>query len=184
MLVIGLTGLAGSGKTSVAKYLKEKYGFGLITFSDIIKELALKEGWLTGKEGVEEWKRKLCDFGKEYRAKAGSEDVFAKIIVEKIKKSGKNFCVDGFRSPAEVLCFRKAFKDFRLVFVDADVHTRFLRRKKDDPNATIEKIMARDEIDIKRMNFDKVFSMADYRIDNNNGFEKTKQQIDNIITRA
>jgi hypothetical protein len=39
MTVIGLTGLAGSGKSTVAKYLVEKHGFTLLSFAGPLKKM-------------------------------------------------------------------------------------------------------------------------------------------------
>lgn len=46
MELIGLTGLAGSGKDTVGQYLNEKYGFNPISFADTLKDcLSLIFGW-------------------------------------------------------------------------------------------------------------------------------------------
>ena len=45
--IIGLCGKAGSGKSTVAQYLQEKYGFERIAFADSLKEMLLKSGIVT-----------------------------------------------------------------------------------------------------------------------------------------
>ena len=40
--IVGLTGLARSGKTTVAQYLVEKHGFTLLNFADPLKEMVRK----------------------------------------------------------------------------------------------------------------------------------------------
>lgn len=40
MRVVGITGLAGSGKTTVARYLMEWYGYARIRFADALKMMA------------------------------------------------------------------------------------------------------------------------------------------------
>jgi len=42
--IIGLCGKAGSGKSTVAQYLQENYGFERIAFADSLKEMLLKSG--------------------------------------------------------------------------------------------------------------------------------------------
>jgi dephospho-CoA kinase len=42
--VIGLCGKAGSGKSTVAQYLQENYGFERIAFADSLKEILLESG--------------------------------------------------------------------------------------------------------------------------------------------
>jgi hypothetical protein len=39
MILIGLSGKAGAGKSTVARYLVEDYGFTLIKFADLIKDM-------------------------------------------------------------------------------------------------------------------------------------------------
>jgi len=39
-MIIGLTGLARCGKNTAADYLKKKYGFEVLVFSDILVEEA------------------------------------------------------------------------------------------------------------------------------------------------
>jgi dephospho-CoA kinase len=45
--IIGLCGKAGSGKSTVAQYLQENYGFEKIAFADSLKEMLLKSGIVT-----------------------------------------------------------------------------------------------------------------------------------------
>jgi hypothetical protein len=40
--IIGLTGLARSGKTTVAEYLRDKHGFTVLNFADPLKEMVFK----------------------------------------------------------------------------------------------------------------------------------------------
>jgi len=51
MIIIGLTGKAGSGKTTiVARYLEDNFGFRCLSFGDAIKSLCIRHGLLTEEE--------------------------------------------------------------------------------------------------------------------------------------
>jgi len=140
-MIIGLAGPAGSGKSTISKYLCFKYNFYPITFSDILIEEALKRKIIEKnfRKDDEKIKNILSKFGKELRKETGKEDILAIKIVEKIKRLGlKRVCVDGFRSKEEVEYFRKNFKDFYLISVKAEKEKRIERRKNLDPNFDIK----------------------------------------------
>ena len=104
-------------------------------------------------------------------------------MVEKIRDDKiDNVIVDGFRAPGEVELFRKTFKNFILIYVDTTLENRFNRRKLDDPNATIEDVKTRDEIDIKNKGMDKVFELADFKIDNNGTKKDLYGRVEDVIS--
>lgn len=181
MNVIGLVGLAGSGKTTVAKYIKEKYGYEFLTLSDIIKEEAQKRGLVSG-EAVEEIKVILSKFGDQWRAETEKKDIVAEKLIEKIKeKKLKNVVADGARSPAEIELLRKSFDKFKLIYVSTDFETRFKRRLKDDPSAKKEKMQERDNMDIEKKGLQDVIDMADLILDNNGTIKDLRHQIDVLM---
>lgn len=186
MLVVGVAGYAGSGKTTVANYLREKYGFRVYTFSQVVEREARKMELLKDNMRLEEKKRILSEVGGLIREKYGKKEIFAEMLVEEIKKElPERICVDGFRSKEEVETFRKNFERFVLIFLHADPERRYERRKKDDPNMkiTLEEFLERDERDKKVIGMDKMEEMADYIIDNNGSLEELYQKIDDIIIK-
>ncbi len=185
MIVIGLSGYAGSGKTTVANYLKEKYGFKVYTFSDVVEREARKMGLLRDGVSLEEKKRILSEVGAKIREKYGRKSVFAEMLVEQINNGQpEKVCVDGFRSKEEVKTFRKNFPKFLLIFLHADPKRRYERRKKDDPNMdmTLEEFLERDERDKKIIGMDKMEEMADTIIDNNGTLEELYRKIDEVVS--
>ena len=184
MIVIGLAGYAGSGKTTVANYLKGKYGFESYTFSDVIEQEARKMGLLRDGVSIEEKKRILSEVGAKIREKYGRKSIFAEMLVEQINNDQpEKVCVDGFRSEEEVETFRKNFSSFVLIFIRADPKRRYERRKKDDPNMdiTLEEFLERDDRDKKIIGMDKMEKMADIIIDNNGSLEELYRKIDKIV---
>jgi len=181
-IVIGLTGLASCGKGTVSDYLK-RYGFIQLIFSDILKEEAEKRGLLKNKT-YEEQKNVFSKLGDELRKESGKWYILAEMLVEKIKSNNiEKVVVDGFRSVEEVEFFKKSFKNFYLIFIDANENTRFLRRKLEDPTATIKGFKDRDERDIKGKGLGKVIEMADFKIINNKDFAYLYKQINGILEK-
>jgi len=185
MIVIGVSGYAASGKSEFANYLKEKYGFKVFEFSEIIEEEAKKLNLLEENLSLEEKKRKLSELGKKIRETYGREDIFALKIVEKIKsESLEKVVVSGFRNLIEVKVFKKEFeKNFYLIFIEANAKIRYERRKMQDPNfnLTFEEFLERDRRDEKELGLKELKEIANFVIENNSSLEDFYKKIDLII---
>ncbi|MFQ6010503.1 MAG: AAA family ATPase [Candidatus Aenigmatarchaeota archaeon] len=183
VIVLGLTGLAACGKSTVAQYLK-KYGFVQLVFSDVLKQEARKRGVFKEGMSLEEEKTALSSFGEQWRKETGKNEIIAIKLIENIKEDKlEKVLLDGFRAPAEVELFKKNFESFHLVFVDVDERTRFERRKRDDPDAVFESFAARDKRDIEGKGLGKVIDMADIKLDNNGTVEELHKKIEIILEK-
>lgn len=118
-IIIGLVGLPGAGKTSVADYLQKK-GFIRITLSDLIKEEAQKKG-------IKEFSREtLQDLGNKMRRQYGS-GVLAQRALKKVKTNGfSKVVIDGIRNIHEIN-FLKSQDHFVLVGLIAPSRLRYQR---------------------------------------------------------
>jgi len=108
MIVIGLTGNIGSGKTTIAEYLVKNYGFIRLAFADELKRMLVKAGILTPDEVKEKTpyaRRMLQLIGTELIRKQIDKNFWVKKLDEKIKyliKEGKErFVIDDVRFPNE-----------------------------------------------------------------------------------
>jgi hypothetical protein len=117
MLVIGVTGLAGSGKTEVAKHLRDKYGFARIRFTDPLKKMMRALG-LTTRHVDGDLKEKPCalldgqtprwamqTIGTEWGRKLISENIWVKAwekTARKALKKGTSVVADDVRFQNEV----------------------------------------------------------------------------------
>lgn len=182
-MIIGVTGTIGAGKETVVQYLKKK-GFEMFSFSRMIRQEALKRGFAMDRASLEK-------VGDLLREENGDEAVFAKRIIEKIKKKGvKNASVDGIRQPWEIQEFRK-HGDFVLIAVDANQKTRFERTKKrgkPSDQTDFKKFKYFDEKEYfgkgnTHQQIKKSMDMADFRIINNRTFEDLYRQIDKILEK-
>lgn len=172
-MIIGLTGLAGCGKDTVAKHLQEKHGYKMLVFSDILVEEAKTRG-------MEPTKMNLSVLGDELRKGMGNA-ALAKKLLEKIDPQ-QSYVISGFRSPEEVYAIQNEVIDFCLVLVAAEKSARFKRRRPEDPQ-TEEEFFARDERDIVNKGMGKVLEMADFTIDNNGSVNELCKKTDELLVK-
>ena len=116
-MIVGLSGLNGSGKGEVLKYLEER-SFYPFSLSDVIRR-HLDE------QGLSETRDRMIDTGRAIRAEKGPGGL-AEMLVEKII-SDRNYVVDSIRHPAEVEVLRRRTPHFHLVWVDAPAAIRLER---------------------------------------------------------
>ena len=180
-MIIGVTGTIGAGKETVVQYLKKK-GFEMFSFSRMIRQEALKRGYAMDRASLEK-------VGDLLREEYGDEAIFAKRIIEKIKKKGiKDASIDGIRQPWEIEEFKKN-GDFRLISIDADQKLRFDRtrnRGKPSDQTEFEKFKFFDEKEYygkgnTHQQIKASMDMADFHIKNNGSFEELFKKIDDIL---
>jgi dephospho-CoA kinase len=133
IMIIGLTGLMGSGKTEVVNILETK-GYKHITLSKMVRAEAEKQG-------VEQTRENLQNLGNAMRKEQGT-GVLAKKAIEMMQASDhKNWVVDGIRNPAEIEELRK-LSDTVIIGLHAERPTlisRIIRRGRDsDPKTEPE----------------------------------------------
>lgn len=173
-MIIGITGLIGSGKSAVTNMLVAQ-GFIHLGCSTIIAEEVKKRGLEINRDN-------LIKIGNEVRKEFGNGE-WAKRLIAKID-SKKNYVVEGFRNIAEIDEFKK-LENFYLLGVSAGKIRRMnwilSRNKIGDPkNAEeFEKLEKRDflqGIDYGQQNA-LCFSMADYYISNEGSLHELSKQL-------
>jgi len=159
MKVIGFCGLPGSGKSTVLKAIEDLGP--IITMGDVIRNEANHRKIAPSDEN-------LGKIALEMRKNYGPE-IIAEKCVKLIKKLESDvFFIDGLRSMAEVIVFRKYWK-FPLIATVVDEKIRYerlsKRKRPDDPNSLSE-IRDRDQREI-RFGLNEVIENANYKINNN-----------------
>ena len=169
-----ITGMAGSGKTTLAQLLNEK-GFTVLTMGDVIRQ----EVKIRNLPPTPEILGKMAE---EIRQHGGDAAVARKCIPLIIGEPNPNIAIDGIRSLDEAHTFEDAF-DVILVAVHASPKTRFerlrSRGRSDDPKDW-ESFRVRD---LRELGFGmgNAIALASYVIVNENGIIDLERGLNNLI---
>ena len=117
IMLIGVVGLNGSGKDTVADYLVEKYGFVHYGCGQAVRD----ELQRLGKDHLD--RNNMIDLANKMRKEKGN-DYWPKFIFEKFKDS-ENLIISSIRNPSEIDFIES--EGGKLIRVDADQQTRFSR---------------------------------------------------------
>jgi len=179
-MIIGLTGLNGSGKTEVAEYLKIR-GFECHSLSDEIREEIRRRGLGITREV-------LIVVGNELRSRYG-----AGVLAERILKRlglDRNYVIDSIRNPTEVQVLRGR-GDFSLLAVEAEQSIRFERsrlRGREAAAKTLEQFAREEAKELASDNpasqqLAATLSLADVRLSNNGPIEKLHKNLEDLLPK-
>lgn len=173
-MIIGLTGLPGSGKSTAAEILHEM-GFEISELSSTIKEMMIEKK-------IEITPSSIIEFSLLMKHEHGA-DVFAKIKAKQLKGHLGNIAIVGFRSINEVNAIR-AELDSRLIMVAivAGDDTRYerLHDRKEFKVNDKEDFNMRDKKNIA-MGIKETIDSADYIISNSGTLDELKISIGQVI---
>jgi len=170
--VILTVGYARSGKSTVANYLKEKYGYKRIGFSDFIaKELE--------KRKLEITKSNMTNYGEQFRNELG-KDYLIKQVLEEAKEHDK-VVISGLRIMNEYEVIKEKFTNTKMILVTSPENQRFERREGQSKN--LEEFLLRDKKDEEMFGMKEVFAKRDYEIENNGSLEDLLKKVDGIIEK-
>ncbi|RLI26200.1 MAG: dephospho-CoA kinase [Candidatus Hecatellales archaeon] len=166
--VVGVVGMPGSGKTTLAEAARE-VGFRVVTMGDFVRAEAERRGLKPTAENLGSLMFKL--------RREGGEAILAKLTSQAIEAlDDKLVLIDGVRSPAEVEEFREKFPGFKLIAVKAPSRLRFERltgrERSDDPKAWKE-FRRRDLREIK-VGVSLAMKQADVSLENLGGIGEFK----------
>ena len=159
-LIVCLTGMPGSGKSTIVSALKSK-GIETLNLGDGVRAEAKRRN-------LEPSGENLGKIMLQLREKNGPGAI-ANLLTDQIQKSKSNIIiVDGVRSIAEIEVLKNV-GSVKLLSIEATADTRFkflkARGRSDDPE-TKEKFAERDNREIS-VGIDKSISIADETISNN-----------------
>jgi dephospho-CoA kinase len=117
--VVGLAGPIGSGKTSLAEFLRDKHGFGYVRYSQVLEDMLRAEGKPVTRESLQE-------FGEGVFRTIGGRGL-TEMVIQRIP-SGRPTVVDGIRHLDDSDTLRKVFNGrFTLIYLDSSADDRFRR---------------------------------------------------------
>ncbi len=176
MLLIGITGMPGAGKSAIFK-VAEMLNIPIIAMGDVVREETIKEGLKLTPENVGKTAIKL-------REKYGNEAV-AVVCLEKINKEFKNrdiVIVEGIRSLYELNYFRKNYP-LVLIGIHSSPLTRYNRikeRKREDDSSDWNIFIERD---LRELNFGigNVIALSDFMVINEDSYDNLVNNLKNIV---
>lgn len=131
-MIFGVAGLNGAGKGEVVAFLAAR-SFATFSLSDVIREALARKG-------LDESRRDMIEEGRKLRADGGPS-VLADLALQNMLPD-RNYAIDSIRHPAEVESLRSSGHPFKLVWVEAEIETRFKRLqnrgRRGDPSSILE----------------------------------------------
>jgi len=178
MKVIAVVGMAGSGKSEVARFFNEK-GYTTVRFGEITDEAVRQQGLPLTEENERPVRERI-------RQEHGMA-AYAKLSVPKIENAlkSRNVVVDGLYSWEEYIYLKDYYKDrFMVVAVWASPEDRYRRlsNRKIRP-LTLQQAISRDRAEIENLNKGGPICMADFTIMNTGSFSDLKKQVERIVAR-
>jgi dephospho-CoA kinase len=177
MKVVSIVGMAGAGKSEVAKIFEEN-GFIRIRFGDITDEEVRKRGLELNEEN-ERYIRELLR--KEHGMSA-----YARLNLAKIDLARKqsDVVIDGLYSWEEYTFLKTHYgENFYVVAVWASPMTRYARlADRSNRRLTREEAANRDKAEVENINKGGPIAMADFTIINESSLEKLKKEVKRIIS--
>jgi dephospho-CoA kinase len=177
-LVIGLTGMPGSGKSLVVKVAEEQ-GYAVVTMGDVIRAE-------TAARGLELNPSNVGKVMLELRKNGGDGVIAEKCILKILENQNQKIIVDGLRSYFEAEIFKKKLENFTLVSLHASPQTRFerlsTRGRSDDPKDW----SVFHERDMRELGvgIGNVIAMSEYVIINDGTKEMLNEKATELLRKA
>ncbi len=174
-MIIGIVGLIGAGKDTAADYIAEKYGYHIISFRDLVREV-------TEKEGLKPDRENLQVVGKKYR-KIYGEDYFSRLAVQKAESFEKSILKE-MRTKEDVELPKLVFgRTMAVINIETEKQIRFERLEKrarlGDPKTMDE--FERQEKKELDLGYTEAIGFADMTIENNGSFGDLYRKIDKAM---
>lgn len=183
MVVIGITGTAGSGKGTVAQYLVDRYGFKHFSVRDFLIEEIKRRGMEINRDS-------MIEVANDLRNMYGAEYIVMELY-RKAEKEGCNCVIESIRTVGEVEALKKK-KNFLIWGIDAPLDIRYERitkRNNSSDMVNFEKFKKQEEKETSsklktEQNITECMKMADVILKNTGSIEDLKRIIDKEIKIA
>lgn len=179
-IILGITGEIASGKGTIAEYLIKEHRATSHRFSTSLRDVAKRMHLKESRENLQ----KISTLFRE-----NFDDNLLSMVIYKDVEGDDNelIVIDGVRRMADIE-FLKKLPGFKLVYVDADMKTRYERITKrgensDDNTKTFEEF-EKDHQREAELQIKDLKEKASVVIDNNGTFEDLYKQVDNIVSSS
>ena len=176
--IIGLVGETGSGKDTVAKYLRDKYGAVLMRFADPIKDtLSIYFDKLSKED--QQWLFLV------FKERFG-EDILCRAMEKRIEKEHSPLVViNGLRMPGDY-GFVKNYPGAEVLYITADQKMRWervtSRGEKTDDDMPFEKFQEMDK-QLTEIHIPEIGAKADHTIVNDKDLESLLSGVDEYMKK-
>ena len=175
MRVICVAGLIGSGKDTVSEHIAKKYGYLIIDYAGILREICKREGIEITRDNLQNLRLK---YGNTFLAEEA---------VKRVKESKeKKFILTPIRRSEDFLIPKRELKNAVLILIESSPEARFSRlrdRGRENDPKDFREFQRQEEREFSIYDFDKTFSYADYKIGNNGKKEELYKQVDKIMEK-
>lgn len=176
-LVIGLVGRKGSGKGTVAKILKEKYGASVYRYSDVLRDVL-------DLLGIEKSRENLIQLSEVLRRGFGEETIKNALLKRMSDTSSPLIVLDGLRRLGD-LDGLTDLGDFQLITVAAPLELRYERISQRGENAgettrTLESFREMEHAPTE-ITIADVEAKADRTIDNSGTYEELVHHVEELL---
>jgi len=178
-IILGLVGQPSGGKDTAAAYLIDKYGFVLVSTSDMIRDYIAKNNL------GEPIRTLMQEVANKLRLENGP-DYFVQLG---LKTVGNKLVFTGMRNPSEVATLKKV--GATIIEISAPIEVRYQRaiaRKRVGENVSLEDFRRIEEkefesTDPNNQNTGAVLKMADHTIINDGSLEELYQYLDLLMAQ-
>uniref|UniRef100_A0A6H1ZA50 Putative ATPase domain containing protein n=1 Tax=viral metagenome TaxID=1070528 RepID=A0A6H1ZA50_9ZZZZ len=183
-MVIGLVGKAGSGKTTIAKYLLDEYGFARFAFADPLKHMLIQAGLITNHEAyvhkTETSRMLMQKIGTDLIRKQIDSRYWLKRaypIIHYLVGLHRNVVIDDIRFPNEAEMIRNVFHG-PIVLVNREEFDGYSNTDYSHASEQIHPAMFKINytISAKSGDIEKLYSEIDYILQDNQFSRCTKKE--------
>ncbi len=178
-IIIGIVGEMGSGKSTVARYIKEKYSASSYKFSDILRDILEKLSLPVTRDN-------LIDLFLVLAPRFG-ENVLAGPMKQAVDNDPNSYIVvEGIRRPADISRLEE-LPHFYLLGIKSDPKIRFERiharhERSDDQEKSYQEFLE-DHKKSTEIYAPEMVQHAPYKITNNGTAEELYTEIDTVLKR-
>lgn len=174
MPILCIAGLMGSGKDTAAEYISRKYGYKIIDYANILREICRRKGLELTRDNLQ-----------NLRIKHGNT-FLAEEAVSRIKKYGsEKIILTPMRRSEDFEIPKKEFGDgVKLVLIESDTKKRFVRLKnrwRENAPKDFTEFERQEKRENDIFNFEKTFSYAEFKIKNDGTVREFEKNIDNVM---
>jgi dephospho-CoA kinase len=173
-IIICLTGMPGSGKSTVSDMLKDK-GFAIIELSSQLKRLMNICGTPFNMQNREAFTVKL--------KKAFGRDILAKLSTEAVTRSKGNVAISGVRNTAELAYIRTLNPNVAMIALSVPKNVRYdriIRRKAGLKTSSYREFEWRDRRNVA-LGMLQVIRSADYTLPNTGTLAQLRSNLDVLL---